>query len=396
MTSWDTLRGVGDSELGQYATPADLAKLVVSRFGNNVETAIDLGSGPGALTRALQARYPMVNVTMIDIDRIGEQADVDPDRTRFLQRSVLSVGFATRIRNEFGAFDVAISNPPFVTVRSDPPRYLTEALQSQVGAPRYRAELAFAAQALKCVGERGAAAIFMPSEILRPTDGMSTIEALLHLELEELLVLPGRVFRHVEVDTVALIFRRRGARRKKVRLYTVSSDFSLSYCGWKTCPEIEDLLFSIKRPAGTGARTLGAIGAGVKRGRHSSSQLREMARPFFHTTSFGTTRALEVAFDSSPKFQGEEFVVAKQGDILIPRVGSRCMDKAAIVTAGARPISDCVIQLRLPDAMIGNVWDFISSEQGVIWRRSLTRGSCAKFIPQASLLSTPLPANFRF
>ena len=395
MTSWHTDRNVGNAALGQFATRPSLADLLLSRVRGDVRTAIDLGCGPGALTQATERRFNDARVTMVDVDAVGRHVAAHGVGRVFLRRSVLAATFARMAVSQFGAFDLAVANPPFLTVRQRPPKYLTRVFPALMGASIYRAELAFLVQALACVRDNGVVAMFMPRASLRSAPDAELLTSLMRdFGLTEIIKLPARAFRNAEVECVALVFNR-GQERRKVRLYSLTPADLLLYEGWKTAAEVSAWLDELTplacAPAST---TLTGLGADAKRGKQSAVELRALTASYFHTTSFGKSQTQLVEFAPPAEPWGERLVVARPGDILIPRVGRR-MDKSAIVLSGGCAITDCVFMLRTPEKITRKIWEFISSEHGVQWRESLMRGSCAKFIPQARLLAAPLPASFQ-
>lgn len=82
-----------------------------------------------------------------------------------------------------------------------------------------------------------------------------------------------------------------------------------------------------------------------------------------------------------------------ESDILLPRVGTRCIDRHALVVKGQRHYTEAVYRLRVPVRHHAQVADWVLSEAGTEWRRAAARGSCAKHITVAALMEMPVPAR---
>ena len=64
----------------------------------------------------------------------------------------------------------------------------------------------------------------------------------------------------------------------------------------------------------------------------------------------------------------------KPGDILIARVGRRCLGRVAFVSKGEAPVSDCIIVVRPENQRVGRkIWKKLSSK------------SCREYFAHASL-----------
>ncbi|WP_228894293.1 hypothetical protein [Pseudoduganella aquatica] len=148
-----------------------------------------------------------------------------------------------------------------------------------------------------------------------------------------------------------------------------------------------DLNNTLKSKSGT--RTLGELGAQIVRGSRSHLQFVELNIPHFHTSDFPREGG-RVRFDNAGI---SDFQLACTGDILVPRVGTRCLDRHALVTDGQRPYTEAVYRLRLPTAQAKRVSAWIGSDAGTEWRRSAAKGACAKHLTVSALMQMPVPAR---
>ena len=107
----------------------------------------------------------------------------------------------------------------------------------------------------------------------------------------------------------------------------------------------------------------------------------------FHTSDFPQAGG-DVSFDRSTC---RGFQVASRGDILVARVGSRCIERTAFVAKGTRPFTEAVYRITLPAKARTAAFDWISSAEGQAWRRQASGGSCAKHLTVSALMSMPVP-----
>jgi hypothetical protein len=131
--------------------------------------------------------------------------------------------------------------------------------------------------------------------------------------------------------------------------------------------------------------TLGDVGTSIVRGSLSRNEFEKRGVGAFHTTDFARNgENVELSYAAS------SFHSASAGDILIPRVGSRCLTRHARVILGEGPFTDCVYRLRSSSIAQDRIWKTIASSFGCEWREAHASGNCARHLTQATLLSMPL------
>jgi hypothetical protein len=131
--------------------------------------------------------------------------------------------------------------------------------------------------------------------------------------------------------------------------------------------------------------TLGSIGASIARGSRSQKDFDSLGLSAFHTTDFHDTENGIILLGAHQGYKS-----AKPGDILIPRVGSRCLAKQARVVGGEGLFTDCIYRLTVNQRASSRVWKTLSSSFGTEWRLANAGGSCAKYITVPTLLSMPV------
>lgn len=391
---WYTDREHGDKAAGQFSTPEWVADLLCSRLAIQPETAADLGIGKGALALALTKRFPGVRIVGVDNYPAPRQS-IRQMRSAGVTLSRFDIGtppFASWFMSRFGQMDTIISNPPFTYLKDENARQMLCEAGMVVGEKKQRLDLVFLAQAMKMLKPGGEAAFILPVSAFSMSRSLINLQTLVdRFGLDELISLPQNLYDDAEVQTAVLVMRprRAGRRDDNFTVYAANDQGSISRTGLFSARSLIDYF---TQPISSGpANSLAELGSAVTRGRHSSKKLAHQGVSHFHTTSFRHYPRAELVFDDTPSQAAAIDVPAKEGDILIPRVGTRCLGRAAIVVQGSKHISDCVFRISTPQKSRRELWEFLSSESGTNWQLSLARGACAKFITQQDLLAAPLP-----
>ena len=201
-------------------------------------------------------------------------------------------------------------------------------------------------------------------------------------------------FKNAEVSAYLVTGERSVRRRRKVILRKASSDgdvleeIEVSQEDAITSLDIEHHLllrrFGLK--SGSFSETLGTVGTEINRGSRSLQEFKQLGLTAFHTTNFPIKEADIVLTGQKHNI----YHVAKAGDILIPRVGSRCLDRQVRVQRGAGLFTDCVYRISASKRTQDLVWKTLNSEFGTEWRLAHADGSCAKHLPISILLGMPI------
>jgi hypothetical protein len=388
----------GCRELGQFETPNWVASLLWEFMPRKSRSVLDLGTGRGALLRSM----PPTDARVVGVDIVnclnGERPS---NRFEFVRTNVLGSQLRLSLPQQ-RAFDTVVSNPPYSYVASS--AHLKRAIKESFGnkiAPkqRVRSELVFLLHAFLRVLESGQIAFIVPTTMmssLTKADEAKSEPALARLlNLTTVIKLPRSAFDGTEVETCIAYFDLAAKRtsRHLVRLHVADESGQINR---SSSPRLEEFAAALTASGQLRDRTahrptLRELGAAVTRGRQSRAQLSRSGMSYFHTSSFVDARDGCIAFDrySMTRTCGPD--VAQAGDILMARVGSRCIGRSALVVSGRKIVTDCVHKITLPEQHRRQVWEFLKSERGVDWQHQLSRGACATFIPAESLLTTPIP-----
>ncbi|WP_160331234.1 methyltransferase [Burkholderia cenocepacia] len=385
--------------LGQVPTPSIIGSRLLEGLPAGCKRIVDLGAGDGRLAYLALARCPEARALLIETDeeRVQVLEDERSDRTEVLSLDVMRAPELLDLRNTFGAIDAVVSNPPYLAVRLE--QADIDRIQSifpfvDDAAGWVRSDVAFAAYAWSLTTRGGFVALILPAPAITQAQYRPLREKLVS-QLNGLTVtqLPSRCFPGVEVDAFLVTGTRAVTRRRRARLrllntagdvvgsLRVSYEAALSRLDFNF--HEADARLGLRAAASTD--TLESLGVEIIRGSLCRTEFAKAGLNSFHTTDFSEDGALVTLSGASAKHR-----VAQTGDILIPRVGSRCLTKEARVMAGAGVFSDCVYRLRASPEVAARVWNTLNSEFGRQWRAMHAEGSCAKHLPLWVLKGMPV------
>lgn len=376
-------------------TPPALASALAATLpANATGNLLEVGAGRGALLEATCRALPRLHVTAIELDRALARGLASAGHDVF-------VGDATRKRTwdrlSRQQFDVVVGNPPYaVSDRELDPRHLLDwgLLDSIRGA---RLDAFFVAESLARLRTGGAGAFILPMTLL--TDKVyAGFRRKLVQQFAKLTVieLPSRAFPGAEVRTVICSFSGERNRSCKIRLASGDQDGRVLDEIAVNAREAEhraDFTYHVqirdlrRRLAGQ-AFTLAELGAHVVRGSATAQRFAALGVGCLHTTDFPEEGIGRLSFKKDP---AELFKTAQAGDIVVPRLGSRCLLRQAIVVRGSTPYTESVYRVRVAKEHRQAVLDCLAGSVGETWRKLHAKGSCAKHLTLSDLLEMPVP-----
>lgn len=380
-----------------FPTANPIASLLIDQISLPApEAVIDLGVGDGALIAAAQLRWPHARLLANDIDqsRLDSLGDYAPD-IALLHGDALTDDIASLVSQVVARLDCGISNPPYSRIESTPERL---ALLERLGLPTEAARRCmsgaalFVARLLQLISPGGEVAVILPDTIITSRDFSGFRKALFtHHGVTAVIELPDKIFPKTEAKTHILALRSHGRTEEKVSLYAADRDGTLtgqiklspaslvnrmdfSFWSWKLGQNSRATKF-----------VLGDLPVEIHRGRHSAKELRATALPFLHTSDL-PARPGEIALPFAPGAGP----CAHPGDIIIARVGTRCVGRRALITKGKCPYSDCVFVLRPQKEWRRRIWDALTSPFADEWLEAHAHGVCAKAVSKIDLLTFPI------
>lgn len=298
-------------------------------------------------------------------------------------------------------FEYSVGNPPFGEARL-PPRAIKRLHDLCPGLPGgqwSRLDLYFVLESLSRLKRPGAAAFIVGAPLIDGPALQAFRRVLIDQASEvECFELPINTFPNAEVRSYLLIakfaFGKSGCKVHVGRLEGI--DFAMTkriaVTGEQGVARLDlafyeftDLHLALKARSG---KTLEEMGGVVVRGSRSRKEFVALGIPSFHTTDFPGGRN-EIAFRGACDNQ---FQLAETGNILVPRVGSRCLDRQVLVSKGRRPYTEAVYRIVVPAKYRSKVFDWMCSAEGISWRVMAARGACAKHLTVSTILQMPVPS----
>lgn len=387
----------------QVLTPPPLARRLVGLLSGHGDAWLELGSGNGRIAQACLDTCSPSCFLGVELDKRLLRDSPSDARATFVQGNVLSPAGLAGLLGE-RMFSRVTGNPPYGM------QALGRDAQSRIaelcpGIPQIvdwvQLDLYFVLESLARLKRPGEAAFIVGAPIAEDVRLKAFRKALMLAASEvECYELPVDAFdKKAEVQSFLLVARFGATRLKSVRLGKMV-DPDLEVVAERLIrPEqaIERLDFAFYKfqalsaalRSRRGCRTLEELGATVVRGSRTRAQFDELGIESFHTSDF-PPEGTEVHF--APGFD-HGFQSAGASDILLPRVGTRCMDRQALVIKGQKHYTEAVYRLRAPARHHAQVADWVLSEAGNNWRQAAAKGSCAKHITVASLMQMPVQAR---
>lgn len=383
--------------LGQVFTPDSIANLLIGSIpapACGIKQIIDLGAGQGALTTAALKRFHGSSALLVEIDPF--YADIlnstMPKNVNVVEGDALGVGWDTGIQA-----DIVISNPPYGMLPMSE-SIASLLLQANINIPTshgwVRGDAAFVARAWTCSARGAGIGLIVTSSLVRDP-AFRKLRATLVNQLQGLCItqLDTRIFNGAEVQAFLITGLRSLSRKRKVLLRKASVGGVIVdelQIGWDAAINRLDFDYykameKIGVSSSISTDTLASVGTTVVRGSRSRKDFQRLGLNAFHTTDF-------------KEFSGElllneyhsKFTTARSGDVLIPRVGSRCLQHQAKIVRGEGFFTDCVYRLSAKPPEMDRVWRTLSSSFGTEWRLANASGNCAKHLTVQTLLGMPL------
>lgn len=384
--------------LGQVFTPQSIAALLaesISTESDTIEHILDLGAGRGALANAMLAKHREATATLVEVD--AEYATA-LKRDSCSRASVIHADALSNLWKSPRVPGVIVSNPPYGSLQASLEIRATirnSGLPVPFNGVWIRGDAAFTSKAWGIAGIGTRLGLIVASPMVRDASYRPMREHFIH-ELRGLCVsrLNERTFRNAEVSTFLITGQRAIRRNRNVLLRRISVDGALLdeiEVGPKDAALSLDIDFhlALMRLGLKGksiSDTLGSVETAIARGSRSHKEFENLGLDAFHTCDFPEI-AGPIALSGKPH---DSFHVAKPGDILIPRIGSRCLVRQACVEEGYGLFTDCVYRLSVSDRDRARVWKTLNSTFGNEWRVINASGSCAKHLPIQTLLNMPL------
>ncbi len=390
------------ARLGQVMTPPLLADAVVRLLGVRGGNWLELGSGSGRLAEAVRNGADPHSYVGVELESAMIGLCSSWPGFRYVQQDVLATGSLAKALEQ-QMFDSVIGNPPYgMQAFSAEAKARLQSLCPELNLQGSWApvDLYFVLESLARLKSDGAAAFIVGADIPCGLQSMPFRRLLLEMASEvECYELPQFAFGRAYAEVQAYVLIARYGRRPltHVTLGRMDEELRLSSLR-KIVPshaiesmdighhEFQEMDEALRRSSD--GITLRDLGVSIVRGSRTRSQFAQLGIQHFHTSDFPKS-GMEISLEGA---SGEGYQQAIVGDILLPRVGTRCLEHKAVVVEGQSPFSEAVFRLRAPSKHQERLVRWMTSGECTSWRRAAARGACAKHLTVGTLLSMPVPA----
>ena len=251
-------------------------------------------------------------------------------------------------------------------------------------------DIIFLAQNLLLLKDGGELGIIVPDGLLTSKRFSIFREKLLtNYKLTGVIELPSNIFKRTEAKTHILIIKKSLCNSLSLPLYLANEDGTISS---KILIKKDDLIFRMDykyhqwkiNSHHKGDKSLFTRDVTIMRGSRSKKQLEGIGVKYLHTSDL-KSQYCEREFSVQKKLDYLRY--AEEGDLLMSRVGKRCIGKLMYINKGNIAISDCIFRIRIPVAHRAQIISILNSKPGREWIDAHSHGVCAKVISKSDLLN---------
>ena len=389
--------------LGRYYTKEIVSAVLVNSLATvSPKRIVDLGIGEASLTKAAYQRWKRAEFYATEIER---------EKVRSIQSNLsyvnikkydsLKINVSAKLKVKLGSIDVAICNPPYLKIKERKKYKKLFAKAGMSGCMKLKqlsSEVVFFAHNITLLRNEGELGIIVSDTLITGKDYKLFRQLILkEFDIKKVIQLPDKIFKKTEARTHILLLNKvkstsstctlvlaneKGAFLKSLEVSKESLIERMDFHFWN---------YSLKRKVRY--TTLKQLGTEIKRGNYSYQVLREGRYPYVHSTSFSDEpRILGNKVRLPQKYR--QFASGR-GDILMCRVGKRCVGRLAKITKGEILNSNCVYRIRVPQKFRAAVWNSLTSKEGAKWIKAYAHGVCAQVISKSDLENFPVHISTR-
>lgn len=384
--------------LGKYYTEKLFSELLVNRLTSATpRTVLDMGFGSGALTEAAYQKWGEANFYAIEINNnLSNHTPKKGFNLNFFQADVLSENIRRIIDLQYGTFDLAVCNPPYLKLNksSEFSNLLVQALlPSSIHLRHYTSDLIFLAYNLLFLRKGGELGIILPDGLLTSHEFKLFRQDLVsNYTIKSIVQLPDRIFAKTEAQTHVVILVKEKPVNNVVDLSIVTNvGNNLETIRVVQNNLIERMDFKYQKWIRSYSHPKFILYdkiIDIKRGNLTKKQLEQLSVPFVHSTDFKDLASM--TFDE-PLFKNKLSIrYAEEGDIIMTRVGKRCVGKVVLIEKGQTYITDCVYRIRVPKENLACVREALQATYKDEWLSVYAHGVCSQVVSKRDLLNFPI------
>jgi predicted RNA methylase len=368
------------SQLGFYETPKWLSERIATEIrAGEKSQVLDLGAGSGSLSKALKAKNSKIFCSGFEVDRQYRQVlkgILDSVNTLDIFSSPIPKNCIKSDRKTF-----IVSNPPFGQLRlNDRTRSLLEKFElidPNSKAVTSRKEIIFLARALAVSRPNTEIVFILPASFLNNRQWAYLRSTLVTThKLSKVLIAPPSSFKSTEVDCIVFFMKAFAGATPNISIEHIEKPISKA--------RLVNVEAFVDGRTGTKEtyyqNNISHLVDHISRGKSCSKELKTKKIAHLHSGDVRKLHKEKVCLSSVPVRESTNERVARSGDILIARVGSRCVGRAMYLKSGEVVISDSIISLRVPKNKQKKIFNLIISDKGQDWIKRAAKGACAKII----------------
>ena len=375
-------------KLSQFYTEKLISeKLISSLKIVNPKQAFGLGFGSGMLLKAAKKRWIDINLAGVDIDIKNILLAKEDNLIDALQLNGFSADLPYIIADRYGDIDILISNPPYFSKDLDKECYKILRLAGLIDCiidrkSKIPAELIFLAQNLRLLSENSEIGIILPAGIISGERWMKLREFLFNeYTITDIIQIPSKSFKGTEAQTFIMTISKSRNNNDTISI-SHSSHSKKIIIPIDMAIRRADYNYYMYNNIDTYLPKITSDDFHIFRGNLSKKILEEKSIKYLHTTDMSSIPCKQ-DFDFKPLLNSKN---CETGDILISRVGTRCLGRAIYINKGSIPISDCIIGVRPKNEVIGSkIWKKITSESGVSFFKNSALGVGPRYLTHGIL-----------
>lgn len=365
--------------MAQYYTSVEISDLLVKQLGSlSPSNILDIGCGDSNLLVAAGARWKKANLFGIDIDPVN--ISKTHNKLTLLSGDGFDPNLYHKIIETCGEIDLSVSNPPYLSIdyTKKEKHILSLAGFDKIIGQNIRfipSELVFLAQNLRVMKPNAELAIILPAGLISGVKWQTFRDFILNeFDIQACIQLPQNAFKKTEASTFALILKKAPAQNKKIKISNINSSIKYDISREDAIKRMDYQYYS-QPYYNVHLGLSSADDIEIFRGNLSNKQLRESGLDYIHTQD------LSIGFNEisrNNQIESSPMKYAVKGDILIARVGTRCIGRVSYLKKGKLPISDCVFVIRTKNS--NALWNSIKSSQLTDFLKFSALGVGAKYI----------------
>jgi len=344
--------------------------------------------GEGSLLLAAKEKWPFAQLIGNDLDEecVYKTQKLFPNLISY-HHDFSSDDFVNYISKNHGLVDLCLGNPPFKMIRNtDATKQLliNYKLDSYASLKNIPIEIIYILLCINVTKIDGEVISILPDSIFVNEKWADFRKFIITNYYIRIIELPHKIFSGTEAKTHLLILNKSAPKGKKINISKADTPDNFLSISAKEAIERMDYSYWANSSAIKAKKmiisTIPAIQ--IIRGRPINRTL--LRHPnFLHTSDLQNDfQVFTASRNAHPlSLYDTEHKIAQPGDIIIPRVGTRCLGRVGYVQNGHFAISDCLFILRTNNESLQNkILETLNSEDGKNWIRSISKGVAARHI----------------